>query len=213
MRKFWKILIVILNFHAAALGFWGCGMAFEANGIEAMRFYTQDGNLFAAGVNLASAIVMIVAMARRRPTPEFVRRLRYYAGCCMAITLIVVIFVLGPGPDSAGYEALLLKGANLPLHLLCPALTVISLMLPDGGRRLPLRCALYSLAPTLVYGTPVVLLNLAGRMSGPYYFLKLQKFKPVNVVLVLAVLLAGAYVIGLGLLLLTNSTKRKINRK
>ena len=213
MRKFWKILIVVLSFHAAALGFWGCGMAFEAGGASAFRFYTQDGNLFTALVNLAAAVSMIVAMARCRPVPEAIRRLRYYAACCMAITLIVVVFVLGPGPGSAGYEALLLKGSNLPLHLLCPSLTIIALILPDGGGRLPLRCAFTSLLPTLAYGIPVVLLNFMGRMNGPYYFLQLRKFKPHNAVAVIAVLLFGALVIGMFTLLLCNITKRKINRK
>lgn len=213
MRKFWKIFIIVLDFHAAALGIIGCGIAFEANGIAALRFYTQDSNLFAAAVNLASAIVMIVALARRRPVPEKIRRLRYYATCCLAITFLVVIFVLGPGPDSPGYDALLLKGANLPLHLLCPVLTIISMMLPDGGKKMPLRCALFSLAPTLVYGVPVVILNFIGKLKGPYYFLQLKKFKPHNAVLVIVVLLAGAYAIGLVTLLLSNLSKRKLNRK
>lgn len=213
MKKFWKILIIILSFYAAGFGILGCGIAFEDGGARAFRFYTQDGNLFTAAVNLASAIVMIISMARRREMPEWMRRMRYFAGCCMAITLIVVIFVLGPAPDSRGYEALLLDGSNLALHLICPVLTVAALMLPDGGRKLPFICSLYSLAPTLAYGIPVVILNFMGKMNGPYYFLQLRKFKPHNAFFVIVVLLAGAYAIGAGLLLLNNLSKRKVKRK
>lgn len=87
------------------------------------RYFTVLSNLLCAAAALA------VVLCRLSGTlPNAILILKYIGTCAVTVTLVTVIVFLGP--CVTGYKVLL-TGADLWLHLICPLLAIISLLLWD----------------------------------------------------------------------------------
>ena len=107
-------------------------------GLKAFRFFTVLSNALCA----MSALLMIVA-----PSPAALL-LKYLGTASVTVTLMTVIFFLGP--TQGGYGKLL-SGGNLYLHLIGPLLAIISFCFFEK-RELSFRAALLGMVPVLAYG-------------------------------------------------------------
>lgn len=163
-------------------------------GFGMLQYYTQDSNLlglFAAAIWLVYAIVAL--KAGTDTVPHWVMLLKYMAACCMTVTLLVVLFVLGPNPDMGGLRSLLLDGTMLYHHFLCPVLAILSFLFLERAPELQKRHTLDALLPTLAYALVTVLLNVARVMEGPYPFLLVYEQPTWLSIVWCAVILGGAY--------------------
>lgn len=192
----------VFNCLIAVCEIYALGYTFFRNGsfdYTAFQFYTNDSNILA----LVSSLVYLQQSGRGR-TAE---RMRYASSSCLSLTFIVVLLVLIPSdPESAGY--LLLDRACFFEHLVVPVLSFVSFVFFEKNSLMK-RDAVRALVPTLSYAAAAVILNVARIIEGPYPFLRIHVQSPVMSVLWFVVIAGGAYLISLGLLVLSGKVEKK----
>ena len=152
-----------------------------------LRYYTVLSNLFCALASLAVAAARICGEA-----PQSVLILKYVGTASVAVTLLTVMLFLGPFVYNF---RLLLSGPDLWLHLICPVLAILSLLLWDSPDA-PFAAVFLCLLPVLLYGAMYiyrVLLALPEKRWDDFYsFNRGGKW-----FLSLVIMLMAAFLIGL----------------
>ena len=116
--------------------------------LDRLRYFTTDSNLLAALCCLPMLIwAAAVLLGVKRPVPRAVQTLKHIGTTAVTVTMLTVLFFLGP---TQGY-AVMLSGDMLYMHLLCPLLSILSLVLCEG-EGLTRRSCLLSDLPVLLYG-------------------------------------------------------------
>lgn len=182
-------------------------IAITQNGILIMGFYTQESNLV---LLVATAVYLFYKCAKKdNPLPKWVSTFKFVATCLVSVTFFVVVLVFVPMviPSGAdGVATLLLRGASLFHHLICP---VLSLIVYLGFERDPapgLKQAVVAMYPTLGYAVVSTTLNILKVVEGPYPFLYVYK-QPVIVSVIWFILIpGGGFLYAWGL----SKVKRKI---
>lgn len=159
---FINILIIVLELLAL----------FESskNGRVLIEYYTIDSNLLA----LISSIIYLLYVLRNEKITKFPRILKYLSTTCLTITFMVVLFILIP-MFNFNFKLLLFDGIMIFHHLLCPLLAIITFLFYDDLGKFDKKDVEYPIAFTLLYAFILILLNLAGKIDGPYPFLRVYK--------------------------------------
>ena len=130
-----------------------------------LRYFTSLSNLFCALVCLAVAACRLFGAA-----PGAVLVLKYVATAAVAVTFVTVMCFLGP----VVYDyKMMLSGPDLWLHLVCPVLAIVSLLLwdrPGAGFRIVLLGAVPVLLYTFLYLYHVILAPEEKRWKDFYGF-------------------------------------------
>ena len=148
-------------------------MTWEAVGNQTFTFYTENSNVFAFFVCLLVAVCQVICLFTGRQLPRWVKTLKYIATCCLTMTFLTVVFVLGPMyEDGNGWYIMLFTGSMLYHHFLNPVLAILSLVLFERLPRLPLRQVWWALVPTILYGLYDLHGNITGAIDGPYPFMR-----------------------------------------
>ena len=108
---------------------------------DIFKYYTYLQNCLALITSLVFSVCWIVCTVSHRAMPEFAKGLRYVATCGLLSTTLVFILFLGAGKKIAITEKDFLlgfdpKAANITLHYICPALSLVSFLLFE--REIPL---------------------------------------------------------------------------
>lgn len=158
-----------------------------------VEYYTVDSNL----LTLISCAIFIVFMIRGREIPRWLKLLKYISVTSLAITFIVVIFILAP-MYHFNYGYLLFHNELLYQHLLCPIFGMATFFMFDNFSmdnilakkpRLLLRNKteqlksgeltasdeFYAISFTIIYGIVMATLNIAKVIDGPYPFLRVYE--------------------------------------
>jgi hypothetical protein len=188
-----RIASLTLNAAVAVLGTVGVLIGLPANGASLFQFYTQDSNIFAALACALYAGYAAAGLLGGPPVPMWVRRLKYFATCCLAVTFVVVVAVLSPMEGKDGYRIMLLSGSMLYHHLLCPVLALASFLFLEGEPPLPRKATLQALIPTLAYTAVIITLNLLRVVDGPYPFLRVNEQSVGASLFWFTVIVGGAY--------------------
>ena len=124
-------------------------MTWEAVGSQTFTFYTENSNVFAFFVCLLVAVCQVICLFTGRQLPRWVKTLKYIATCCLTMTFLTVVFVLGPYcADQGGVVFLLLtESSMLYHHLLNPLCAFVSFVLLEREPKLPARCVPLALVP------------------------------------------------------------------
>ena len=168
-------LSLIFNILILLMEVIGATMPLE-EGIERLEFYTVLSNYFTI-IPCLLMVIFIIVKKSLSEIPYPVMIMKYMATVALALTFIVVLVVIIPSDYGfSGYLEGLLKfefeGEFLYWHLLCPLLTVISFIFFEGDRRLNKKKTMYyPCLYTLVYAFVLVILNITGKVAGPYPFL------------------------------------------
>ena len=168
-----NLLIVILEILAFS-------RSLPVYGMRIFVYYTEDSNL----LSLIASIVFA-----------------YVATCCLTVTFLTVTFVFAPMIGKGGIRMMLLSGAMLFTHLLCPVVAVLSFLLLEHRPVLMKKTVWIALIPTVLYAAVAVLLNILRVWKGPYMFLLVYEQPVWASVLWGIMILSGAYFVGKGLLL------------
>jgi len=107
-----------------------------------MRYFTALSNLLCAAAALTVAVCRICGAV-----PNGVLMFKYAGTAAVTVTLLTVLIFLGP---RVGYKKLF-SGPDLWLHLVCPVLAIVSLLLWDKPV-LPFAGTLLGVLPVLLYG-------------------------------------------------------------
>ena len=164
---------IALNALIVALEIWAIGNGIEQRGIIDFMFYTELSNIF-GGVACALCLVGEVRELRGFGTcPRVFRLIKYAASCCLLMTFFVVVLVLMPTYNAAGYDGfhVMFCVRELPItHFGGPMLVLISYVLFEADRAMTFRQSMVSLLPTLAYAAVAYPCNIAGIWEGPYPF-------------------------------------------
>ena len=138
------MLSILVNAAAAAAAL----AAVAAHGRKAplnvlMRYFTTLSNLFCASASLAVAAARLCGKV-----PYAVLVLKYISTVSVGVTLMTVMLFLGPAVY--GFRPLLI-GPDLWLHLICPVLAILSLLLWDRPEA-PFGIVWLGVLPVLLYG-------------------------------------------------------------
>ena len=108
-----------------------------------LRYFTALSNLFCAGACLAVAAARLCG-----EVPAAVLVWKFVGTAAVAVTFLTVMLFLGPVVYN--YKVLL-TGPDLWLHLVCPVLAIVSLLLWDKPDA-PFGIVLLGAVPVLLYG-------------------------------------------------------------
>lgn len=132
-------------------------------GLSVFRYYTVDSNM----LQLVVSLCFLVCFFRKKEIPAALMVLHLISTVCLTVTFLIAAFVLMPQSTFSYYFLNNVAPIN---HFLGPVLSVAALMLSDV--RIPKKAFLAPSAATLLYGVIAVLLNIAGVLKGPYFFLE-----------------------------------------
>ncbi len=166
------VLSILLNLFIVRWEPVAIRMSWEAVGMQAFTFYTENSNIFTAFVCLLVAVCQLVCLFTGREMPRWVKALKFVATCCLTVTFLTVVFVLGPYYASEGGVVFLLtESSMLYHHLLHPLCAFISFVLLERQPKLPAKCIPLALVPTALYGSIALWANYKRLLVGPYPFL------------------------------------------
>ena len=135
-------------------------------------FYTEDSNILSACICAMVAVGQLVCIFTGRELPRWLHTLKYIATCCLTMTFLTVVFVLGPYcADQGGVVFLLTESSMLYHHLLNPLCVFVSFVFLEREPRLSARNIPLALVPTAVYGAIALWANYQRLWTGPYPFL------------------------------------------
>ena len=136
-------------------------------------FYTEDSNILSACICAMVAVGQLVCIFTGRELPHWLHTLKYIATCCLTMTFLTVVFVLGPMyEDGNGWYIMLCTSSMLYHHLLNPLAAIFSFVLLERTPRLPRSTVKWALLPTVLYGGIILWLNIQRVVDGPYPFMK-----------------------------------------
>ena len=116
-------------------------------------FYTEDSNILSACICAMVAVGQLVCIFTGRELPHWLHTLKYIATCCLTMTFLTVVFVLGPMyEDGNGWYIMLCTSSMLYHHLLNPLAAIFSFVLLERSPRLPRSTVKWALLPTVLYG-------------------------------------------------------------
>ena len=118
-------------------------------GVRVFRYFTIDSNVLMAAAALMAAVFEICALTGDTAAlPAWMTVLKYVFTCAVALTMLTVLFFLGP---TQGYRRML-SGDNLYMHLIGPLLAILTFCFLEHGAPLALSDTLIALIPTVLYG-------------------------------------------------------------
>ena len=211
---------LIANIILVILGVLGIYKVVTVVGGNIFRYFTVDSNI----LGLLSSILFVLFMIMKRSQqeiPYFVMVFRYMASVAMFITFVVVFAYLAPVriwiPDGSyldNLKVLLLKDDMLYQHFLCPVISLVSFIFFEGDRRLnKKKTVLFSLLPTLVYGIPMLVMNMLNIVEGPYPFFRISEAPLINSIVMICIILFS-YIAGRCILFLNQKySPRRIRKK
>ncbi len=140
-------------------------------GVMMLTFYTECANILALLTSLIFCVAAVRGLLQARPIPHWVRTLRLVSVVMLGVVVGVVVLVLAPLlGGSGGLTVLLFGGTMFYHHLFCPALSMLSFFLLEGGAAPRRWQVALSLLPTVLYAVALYLLNASAVVSGPYPF-------------------------------------------
>ena len=167
-----RILSILLNLAVVRMEPIAIRMSWEAVQEQTLTFYTENSNLFSAGVCLLVALCQVWALCTGKELPRWVKRLKFLAACCLTMTFLTVVFVLAPYYQAeGGVRFLLTESSMLYHHLLNPLCVFVSFVFLEREPRLSARNIPLALVPTTLYGIIALWANYQRLWTGPYPFL------------------------------------------
>ena len=137
------------------------------NGRVLIEYYTIDSNILV----FISSFIYLIYVLKNEKVNGLPKVLKYISTVCVTVTLIVVLVILLP-MFNFNFKFLLLDGTMFFHHVFCPVLSIITFIFFDEIEKYDKKDVEYPLATTLLYAFILILLNLAGKVDGPYPFLR-----------------------------------------
>ncbi len=188
------------------------GLYFASQESDMFLFYTNDTNILL----LISSVVYIITLLIKKDVPFISLVLRFMASASLALTFVSV-FYLAYTYDGDYLNALLFyftNGSFIFFHLLNPIISVVSFTLFEGDRRLNKKKTIYlAMIPTIVYAIVLVILNIIGKVIGPYPFLMVQRNTPLISIIYAVVILVLNYLLARFILLFNQKHSPRRKRK
>ncbi len=157
-----NILIIILEI---------IGFAVSYNNMHriGIEYFTEESNLLA----LICSIIFVIYLIKNKTIPKWLNEFKYITNINLAITFLVVLFILIP-MDNFSYKKYLLDGTMKYHHLICPLLSICSFIFFDRLKKYNMKDLFIGLIVTFIYAIVMIILNILGTIIGPYPFLMVK---------------------------------------
>ena len=187
----YRTKLLISDFVQLLFGTIGLVMAVRSMGWKNFMYYTELSNYLL----MTGLIIHVIYLLKGGKMPRWATRLKFAGVCTVTVTFVVVVTVLS---WFFGLWYLLTTGVMLYHHTICPLLAAASFLFleKEEATREDVR---WSLLPTLLYGTIMIILNIVGTVVGPYPFL-MVRYQPwyMSIIWVI-VIVGGAGLLSMGL--------------
>ena len=138
------VLSCVINAAIAVFVFWAVYGHIRNGALKTVfRYFTTLSNLFCAASSLAVFVARLCG-----DIPSSILVLKYVSTVAVSVTFLTVMLFLGPVVYN--YKDLL-SGPDFWLHLVCPVLAIVSLLLWDKPD-MPFSAAFLGVLPVLLYG-------------------------------------------------------------
>lgn len=206
-----RLLSIVLNLFIVWAEPIALPMSWDWGKEQMFIFYTEDSNILSACICAMVAVGQLVCIFTGRELPRWLHTLKYIATCCLTMTFLTVVFVLGPMyEDGNGWYIMLCTSSMLYHHLLNPLAAMVSFVLLERQPRLPRSATVWALLPTVVYGSIILMLNLQRKVEGPYPFLQVYN-QSVPMTILWCILMLGTNYLYVWLLWRLGGNARKTN--
>ena len=145
-------------------------------GLAMFKYYTIDSNV----LQLVVSVCILICLLRGKEGPHFLLVLHLICAVCLTVTFMIAAFVLAPQEGFAYYFLSNVAPIN---HFIGPLLSVITFIFTRTGYPLQRRMVIAPAAATLLYGVVTLIMNAAGVLDGPYFFLRIHETPLPTVVL------------------------------
>lgn len=191
------IISAIMNLSVTIMSLIGLVIHFQKSGLKMLILYTIDSNILGGIACFIAAVFTLRQIINNKPLPKRVSMLKYISTCCLCVTFFVVLFILAPTNGTDGFTEMFFRNDLLFHHLLCPLVSILSLLLFDKVPFKPITSALIALIPTAFYAEITIILNITHVAEGPYPFLLVCQ-QPIYIsILWFFIIFSGAFVISL----------------
>lgn len=167
MKK--KDISILLNLLVIIFEITGLIISYNNMNRIAIEYYTEDSNLIA----LVCSTIYLIYMIGKKKIPKWLSKFKYITNINLAITFLVVLFVLIP-IDNFRFKAYLIDGTMKYHHLICPILSVYSFIFFDDLCKFNKKDIYFGLIITLIYAIVMIILNIFDLVVGPYPFLMVK---------------------------------------
>lgn len=165
-------------------------------------YFTSDSNILNGICSLILILFLLMMLCGNGISiPFWVYALHFIGTCAVMVTCATVILFLGP---IAGYKKMY-TGSDLYLHLICPVLSLVSIVILSTGYigEIPFYMTFLGIIPTVIYGILyIILVLLVGPEKGGwedfYTFNRGGKWY-----ISASLMIVGSYLISLGLFFLS----------
>ena len=177
---------------------YGLYLTYREIGLDMFRYFTILSNAFSLIAAVCALFPLLWGLGHKSGYfPVWVRAFRYFATCCLTLTMIVVLAVLAPAEGEGGYRKLLLEGSMLYTHFICPVLSILLFCILEVYPRLSSKVTILSLLLPVVYAAIFIPLNIMRLTEGPYPFLMVYEQEIWMSAVWCAAILGGSYLLGL----------------
>ncbi len=145
-------------------------------GLAMFKYYTIDSNV----LQLVVSVCILICLLRGKEGPHFLLVLHLICAVCLTVTFMIAAFVLAPQEGFAYYFLSNVAPIN---HFIGPLFSVITFIFTRTGYPLQRRMVIAPAAATLLYGVVTLIMNAAGVLDGPYFFLRIHETPLPTVVL------------------------------
>jgi hypothetical protein len=155
-------------------------------------YYTEISNLITLISSVITFVYLLVTFNKPLEFPKWLSGMRFLSATMLLMTMLITIFVLVPHSPHLT-NILLFEGYGLYHHTLVPILTLISYVFfePHFSK---FKVTLIPLAVTFIYGFIMIFGNIFGKVSGPYFFLRVHNQPVLTTVIWCLALLLIAFI-------------------
>ena len=166
------------------------------NGAIVFRYFTVDSNILWAAACLASLPAQILSLMTGKNRVSYgLLLLRYVSAAAVTLTLMTVLFFLGP---IYGYPSMF-AGMNFYLHLVGPVLGILCILLLDPPVRIRKEHFPLSVLPMILYGAVYLYFVVAvGQKNGgwpDFYAFNVGGRWPISLIAMLAAMSLIGYLL------------------
>ena len=186
-------IAIILNILIIILEIVGLVISTKSGGRLLIEYYTEDSNILL----LIAASIYTLYLLNKKKIPRWLSILKHMAVLGVAITFLVVVFILAP-MYNFNYGWMLFGGAMAYHHTLCPILAIISYIFFENNK-IKKKDIPYTMIFTFAYTIILIICNILHIIEGPYPFLLIYKQPVYMSILWILIIDGGAYLLSKGL--------------
>lgn len=175
---------LIINILLVILEIVGLYMSYYYHNRIAIEYYTVLSNILV----LITSLVFSIYLIKKLNIPTWLKILKHTATTSIALTFLVVIFILAP-MYNFNYNYMLFYQELILHHLICPILSIITFIFFDNIK-IEKNNIKYGISFTLIYAFIIIILNILKIVIGPYPFLMVYN-QPIYMSIIWFILIVG----------------------